>query len=176
MNKDLEHRIDSFSKIFIQGMLIPLKNFPASITKYPREYVKITRPEDIEEYDYLASLTPDSEIDFSRFRSVSSDLNWEGIYYLLPIAQRRYLQFIDESIIDFFDGFIRLLGYLNGIDKLKRLMSQDDILRLIYWLRFLLEDENPDINFIDFDEDEINRYIDYLEKGLPLDEKNKYIQ
>ena len=71
--------------------LLKLKKFPQYFCIYDREYVAITRPEDIKEYDYLASLKEGKKIDFSQFRGSSSDISWEGWAYLLPYLQREWL-------------------------------------------------------------------------------------
>ena len=55
--------------------LLKLKKFPQYFCIYEREYVAITRPEDIKEYDYLASLKEGKKIDFSQFRGSSSDIS-----------------------------------------------------------------------------------------------------
>ncbi|OOF39489.1 hypothetical protein BKK50_10580 [Rodentibacter rarus] len=78
-------------ELLLDRNLLPLRKFPYSITIYLREYVQITRPEDLDEYDYIASLTENSIVEFNKFRITSSDLNWSGINYFLPIAQRNYL-------------------------------------------------------------------------------------
>ena len=71
--------------------LLKLKKFPQHFCIYEREYVAITRPEDIKEYDYLASLKEGKKIDFSQFRGSSSDISWEGWAYLLPYLKREWL-------------------------------------------------------------------------------------
>ena len=51
--------------------LLKLKKLPQHFFNYERDYVAITRPEDIKEYDYLASLKEGEKIDFSQFRGYS---------------------------------------------------------------------------------------------------------
>ncbi|KMK50447.1 hypothetical protein RO21_11795 [[Actinobacillus] muris] len=155
-------------EVLLESDLIPLNQFPSSMINYPREYVKITRPEDLEEFDYISNLTKDSIIDFSKFRITSSDLSWKGIYYLLPIAQRKYLQEPDDSIIDFFEGLSWLLEYDNGIEKLVKIMKKDDIKRLKDWFCFLLRNKNkiPNEDFIEFYEKEIIQHVNYLKNYL----------
>ena len=68
--------------------LLKLKKLPQHFFIYDREHVAITRPEDIKDYDYLASLKEDDKINYTQFRGSSSDISWEGWAYLLPYLQR----------------------------------------------------------------------------------------
>lgn len=151
-------------ELLLDRNLLPLRKFPYSITIYPREYVQITRPEDLDEYDYIASLTENSIVDFNKFRITSSDLNWSGINYFLPIAQKNYLNKKNESVIDFFDGFVWLLGYENGLSKLVSLMNYDDIFLLRNWLFILLKNKECEPDYVRFYSTEIKEYIKFLDK------------
>lgn len=153
-------------KILLEQNLLPLRKFPKSMTIYSREYVQKTRPEDLDEYSYIASLTENSIVDFNKFRVVSSDLSWEGVNYLLPIAQRYYLNKRDDPIIDFFDGFIWLLGYKNGMQCLLDFMSFSDVFLLKNWFCILLENKENEPDYVDYYENEIRKYISLLDKYL----------
>ena len=54
--------------------LLKLKKLPQHFFNYERDYVAITRPEDIKEYDYLASLKEGRRSIF---------LNFEGLLVIL---------------------------------------------------------------------------------------------
>ena len=54
--------------------LLKLKKLPQHFFNYEREHVAIARPEDINDYDYLASLKEGDKIDYSQFRGSSSDI------------------------------------------------------------------------------------------------------
>lgn len=155
-------------KVLLEQNLLPLREFPKSMTIHSREYVQKTRPEDLEEYSYIASLTENSIVDFNKFRVVSSDLSWDGINYLLPIAQRYYLNSRDEAVIDFFEGFIWLLGYKNGMQCLLNFMSLYDIFLLRNWFCILLDNKENEPDYVDYYKNEIRKYISLLGKYLCL--------
>ena len=83
--------------------LLKLKKLPQYFFIYEREHVAIARPEDIKDYDYLASLKEGDEIDYTQFRGSSSDISWEGWAYLLPHLQREWLYHYSDIIDDRLD-------------------------------------------------------------------------
>lgn len=64
--------------------LLKLKKLPQHFFNYEREHVAIARPEDINDYDYLASLKEGEKIDFSQFRGLVI-LVMKGGYIYFPI-------------------------------------------------------------------------------------------
>ena len=106
--------------------LLKLKKFPQHFCIYEREYVAITRPEDIKEYDYLASLKEGKKIDFSQFRGSSSDISWEGWAYLLPHLQREWLYHYSDIIDDRLDELFWFFTDLNGFEDFVKILDQED--------------------------------------------------
>lgn len=151
-----------------ENYLLPFRKFPKTMVCYSREDVKIMRPEDLEEFDYINSLTQDSEIDFSKLRVESSDLDWAGVDYLLPIAQRKFLASKeDEYLQSFFEALIWVLNYDNGMKKLISLFSVQDVICFKNWFELMLNDPYMSRLF-SWDKEDIMKHIAFLEDYIRL--------
>ncbi|MDG6894310.1 hypothetical protein [Volucribacter amazonae] len=122
--------------------LLSIKSFPEKFLRYEREYVLLTRLEDINEYDYLLTLKEGIPLDFSKFRGASSDISWNGWAYIIPLAQREWLYNFNEVIDNFLDDMFFNLNYDNGLLKLISFMSKKDIFNLYSWFVFLIKYRN----------------------------------
>lgn len=145
--------------------LLKLKKLPQHFFNYERDYVAITRPEDIEEYDYLASLKEGDKIDFSQFRGSSSDISWEGWTYLLPYLQREWLYHYSDIIDERLDELFRAFTYYNRFENIVKLLDQEDKSNLLSWLKYLRLEKQDQI-FVYSNIDELNGFIDFLEKDM----------
>lgn len=143
--------------------LLKCKDFPQKIVIYPREYVFMTRPEDISEYDYLNSLKKNDVIDFSAFRLTSSDISLTFVSYLFPILQRKWKNSYCELIDDRIDELFLKLAYQDTFEKYLVMIDEEDKKSLLDWFCYLLkhEKEKP---FVYGNVDEINNFINYLNK------------
>ena len=145
--------------------LLKLKKFPQHFFIYEREHVAIARPEDIKEYDYLASLKEGVKIDFSQFRGSSSDISWEGWTYLLPYLQREWLYHYSDIIDDRLDELFRAFTYYNRFENIVKLLDQEDKSNLLSWFKYLRLEKQDQI-FVYSNIDELNGFIDFLEKDM----------
>ena len=145
--------------------LLKLKKFPQHFFNYERDYVAITRPEDIEEYDYLASLKEGDKIDYSQFRGYSSDISYEGWAYLLPYLQREWLYHYSDIIDDRLDELFRAFTYYNRFENIVKLLDQEDKSNLLSWMKYLRLEKQDQI-FVYSNIDELNGFIDFLEKDM----------
>ena len=71
----------------IESLLIKPRKWPNDFLNTSRNYIAITRPEDLNGYDYAASLRPNQDINFEKLDISCSDITWEGWNYLLPLMQ-----------------------------------------------------------------------------------------
>ena len=145
--------------------LLKLKKFPQHFCIYEREYVAITRPEDIKEYDYLASLKEGKKIDFSQFRGSSSDISWEGWAYLLPYLQREWLYNYSETIDERLDELFSFFTIFNGFEDFVKILDQEDKSNLLSWMKYLLLEKQDQV-FVNSNIDELNWFIAILEKDM----------
>ena len=145
--------------------LLKLKKFPQYFCIYEREYVAITRPEDIKEYDYLASLKEGKKIDFSQFRGSSSDISWEGWAYLLPYLQREWLYHYSETIDERLDELFWSFTYQNGFEDFVKILDQEDKSNLLSWIKYLLLEKQDQV-CVNSNIDELNWFIAILEKDM----------
>ena len=145
--------------------LLKLKKLPQHFFNYERDYVAITRPEDIEEYDYLASLKEGEKIDFSQFRGSSSDISWEGWTYLLPYLQREWLYHYSETIDERLDELFSFFTIFNGFEDFVKILDQEDKSNLLSWMKYLRLEKQDQI-FVYSNIDELNGFIDFLEKDM----------
>ena len=145
--------------------LLKLKKFPQHFCIYEREYVAITRPEDIKEYDYLASLKEGKKIDFSQFRGSSSDISWEGWAYLLPHLQREWLYHYSDIIDDRLDELFSFFTIFNGFEDFVKILDQEDKSNLLSWMKYLLLEKQDQV-FVNSNIDELNWFIAILEKDM----------
>ena len=145
--------------------LLKLKKLPQHFFIYDREHVTITRPEDIKEYDYLASLKEGEKIDFSQFRGSSSDISWEGWAYLLPYLQREWLYHYSDIIDDRLDELFRAFTYYNRFENIVKLLDQEDKSNLLSWMKYLLLEKQDQV-FVQCHIDDLNEFIDFLEKDM----------
>ena len=145
--------------------LLKLKKFPQYFCIYEREYVAITRPEDIKEYDYLASLKEGKKIDFSQFRGSSSDISWEGWAYLLPHLQREWLYHYSDIIDDRLDELFWSFTYQNGFEDFVKILDQEDKSNLLSWMKYLLLEKQDQV-FVKCHIDDLNEFIAFLEKEM----------
>ena len=145
--------------------LLKLKKLPQHFFIYEREHVAITRPEDIEEYDYLASLKEGDKIDFSQFRGSSSDISWEGWAYLLPYLQREWLYHYSDIIDDRLDELFSFFTIFNGFEDFVKILDQEDKSNLLSWMKYLRLEKQDQI-FVYSNIDELNGFIDFLEKDM----------
>ena len=145
--------------------LLKLKKLPQHFFNYERDYVAITRPEDIEEYDYLASLKEGDKIDYSQFRGYSSDISYEGWAYLLPYLQREWLYHYSDIIDDRLDELFRAFTYYNRFENIVKLLDQEDKSNLLSWMKYLRLEKQDQI-FVYSNIDELNGFIDFLEKDM----------
>ena len=145
--------------------LLKLKKFPQYFCIYEREYVAITRPEDIKEYDYLASLKEGKKIDFSQFRGSSSDISWEGWAYLLPYLQREWLYHYSETIDERLDELFSFFTIFNGFEDFVKVLDQEDKSNLLSWMKYLLLEKQDQV-CVNSNIDELNWFIAILEKDM----------
>ena len=145
--------------------LLKLKKFPQYFCIYEREYVAITRPEDIKEYDYLASLKEGKKIDFSQFRGSSSDISWEGWAYLLPYLQREWLYNYSETIDERLDELFSFFTIFNGFEDFVKILDQEDKSNLLSWMKYLLLEKQDQV-FVKCHIDDLNEFIAFLEKEM----------
>ena len=145
--------------------LLKLKKLPQHFFNYERDYVAITRPEDIKDYDYLASLKEGEKIDFSQFRGYSSDISYEGWAYLLPYLQREWLYHYSDIIDDRLDELFRAFTYYNRFENIVKLLDQEDKSNLLSWFKYLRLEKQDQI-FVYSNIDELNGFIDFLEKDM----------
>ena len=145
--------------------LLKLKKFPQHFCIYEREYVAITRPEDIKEYDYLASLKEGKKIDFSQFRGSSSDISWEGWAYLLPHLQREWLYHYSDIIDDRLDELFWAFTSNKRFENIVKLLDQEDKSNLLSWMKYLRLEKQDQV-FVYSNIDELNGFIDFLEKDM----------
>ena len=145
--------------------LLKLKKFPQYFCIYEREYVAITRPEDIKEYDYLASLKEGKKIDFSQFRGASSDISWEGWAYLLPYLQREWLYHYSETIDERLDELFSFFTIFNGFEDFVKILDQEDKSNLLSWMKYLLLEKQDQV-CMNSNIDELNWFIAILEKDM----------
>ena len=145
--------------------LLKLKKFPQHFFIYEREHVAIARPEDIKEYDYLASLKEGEKIDFSQFRGSSSDISWEGWAYLLPYLQREWLYHYSETIDERLDELFSFFTIFNGFEDFVKILDQEDKSNLLSWMKYLRLEKQDQI-FVYSNIDELNGFIDFLEKDM----------
>ena len=145
--------------------LLKLKKLPQHFFIYEREHVAITRPEDIEEYDYLASLKEGDKIDFSQFRGSSSDISWEGWAYLLPHLQREWLYHYSDIIDDRLDELFWSFTNQNGFEDFVKILDQEDKSNLLSWMKYLRLEKQDQI-FVYSNIDKLNGFIDFLEKDM----------
>lgn len=160
----------------LEPYLLPLRKFPETMVCYPREYVKITRPEDLAEFDYINSLNQNSDIDFCKFRAASSDLDWHGLNYILPIAQRKFLADKEnECLQDFFEGLIWILDYDDGMRKLISLFSYQDVICFRNWFLFMVNDSYM-ARLFSYDKDDIMKHVEFLDNYIRSIENHVIIQ
>ena len=145
--------------------LLKLKKLPQHFFNYERDYVAITRPEDIKDYDYLASLKEGKKIDFSQFRGYSSDISYEGWAYLLPYLQREWLYHYSDIINDRLDELFRPFTYYHRFENIVKLLDQEDKSNLLSWMKYLLLEKQDQV-FVYSNIDELNGFIDFLEKDI----------
>ena len=145
--------------------LLKLKKFPQYFCIYEREYVAITRPEDIKEYDYLASLKEGKKIDFSQFRGSSSDISWEGWAYLLPYLQREWLYNYSETIDERLDELFSFFTIFNGFEDFVKILDQEDKSNLLSWMKYLLLEKQDQV-CMNSNIDELNWFIAIWEKDM----------
>ena len=145
--------------------LLKLKKLPQHFFNYERDYVAITRPEDIKDYDYLASLKEGDKIDYSQFRGYSSDISYEGWAYLLPYLQREWLYHYSDIIDERLDELFRAFTYYNRFENIVKLLDQEDKSNLLSWLKYLRLEKQDQI-FVYSNIDELNGFIDFLEKDM----------
>ena len=145
--------------------LLKLKKLPQHFFIYEREHVAIARPEDIKEYDYLASLKEGEKIDFSQFRGSSSDISWEGWTYLLPYLQREWLYHYSETIDERLDELFSFFTIFNGFEDFVKILDQEDKSNLLFWMKYLRLEKQDQI-FVYSNIDELNGFIDFLEKDM----------
>ena len=145
--------------------LLKLKKLPQHFCIYEREYVAITRPEDIKEYDYLASLKEGKKIDFSQFRGSSSDISWEGWTYLLPYLQREWLYHYSDIIDDRLDELFWAFTSNKRFENIVKLLDQEDKSNLLSWMKYLRLEKQDQV-FVYSNIDELNGFINFLEKEM----------
>ena len=145
--------------------LLKLKKLPQHFFNYERDYVAITRPEDIKDYDYLASLKEGDKIDYSQFRGYSSDISYEGWAYLLPYLQREWLYHYSDIIDDRLDELFRAFTYYNRFENIVKLLDQEDKSNLLSWMKYLRLEKQDQI-FVYSNIDELNGFIDFWEKDM----------
>ena len=145
--------------------LLKLKKFPQYFCIYEREYVAITRPEDIKEYDYLASLKEGKKIDFSQFRGSSSDISWEEWAYLLPYLQREWLYNYSETIDERLDELFSFFTIFNGFEDFVKILDQEDKSNLLSWMKYLLLEKQDQV-CMNTNIDELNWFIAIWEKDM----------
>ena len=145
--------------------LLKLKKLPQHFFNYKRDYVAITRPEDIEEYDYLASLKEGEKIDFSQFRGSSSDISWEGWAYLLPYLQREWLYNYSETIDERLDELFSFFTIFNGFEDFVKILDQEDKSNLLSWMKYLLLEKQDQV-CMNSNIDELNWFIAIWEKDM----------
>ena len=145
--------------------LLKLKKLPQHFFNYKRDYVAITRPEDIEEYDYLASLKEDDKINYTQFRGSSSDISWEGWAYLLPYLQREWLYHYSDIIDDRLDELFWAFTSNKRFENIVKLLDQEDKSNLLSWMKYLLLEKQDQI-FVQCYIDDLNEFIAFLEKEM----------
>ena len=145
--------------------LLKLKKLPQHFFNYEREHVAIARPEDINDYDYLASLKEGEKIDFSQFRGYSSDISYEGWAYLLPYLQREWLYHYSETIDERLDELFSFFTIFNGFEDFVKILDQEDKSNLLSWMKYLRLEKQDQI-FVYSNIDELNGFIDFLEKDM----------
>ena len=145
--------------------LLKLKKLPQHFFNYERDYVAITRPEDIEEYDYLASLKEGDKIDYSQFRGYSSAISYEGWAYLLPYLQREWLYHYSDIIDDRLDELFRAFTYYNRFENIVKLLDQEDKSNLLSWMKYLRLEKQDQV-FVKCHIDDLNEFIAFLEKDM----------
>ena len=145
--------------------LLKLKKLPQHFFIYEREHVAIARPEDIKEYDYLASLKEGEKIDFSQFRGSSSDISWEGWAYLLPYLQREWLYHYSDIIDDRLDELFWSFTYQNGFEDFVQILDQEDKSNLLSWMKYLRLEKQDQV-FVKCHIDDLNEFIAFLEKDM----------
>ena len=145
--------------------LLKLKKLPQHFFIYEREHVAITRPEDINDYDYLASLKEGEKIDFSQFRWYSSDISYEGWAYLLPYLQREWLYHYSDIIDGRLDELFRAFTYYHRFENIVKLLDQEDKSNLLSWMKYLRLEKQDQV-FVYSNIDELNGFIDFLEKDM----------
>ena len=145
--------------------LLKLKKLPQHFFNYERDYVAITRPEDIKEYNYLASLKEGEKIDFSQFRGSSSDISWEGWAYLLPYLQREWLYNYSETIDERLDELFSFFTIFNGFEDFVKILDQEDKSNLLSWMKYLLLEKQDQV-CVNSNIDELNWFIAIWEKDM----------
>ena len=145
--------------------LLKLKKLPQYFFNYERDYVAITRPEDINDYDYLASLKEGDKIDFSQFRGSSSDISWEGWTYLLPYLQREWLYHYSDIIDDRLDELFWAFTSNKRFENIVKLLDQEDKSNLLSWMKYLLLEKQDQV-FVKCHIDDLNEFIAFLEKEM----------
>ena len=145
--------------------LLKLKKLPQHFFNYERDYVAITRPEDIKDYDYLASLKEGKKIDFSQFRGSSSDISWEGWTYLLPYLQREWLYHYSDIIDDRLDELFWAFTSNKRFENIVKLLDQEDKSNLLSWMKYLRLEKQDQV-FVYSNIDELNGFINFLEKEM----------
>ena len=145
--------------------LLKLKKLPQYFFIYEREHVAIARPEDIKDYDYLASLKEGDEIDYTQFRGSSSDISWEGWAYLLPHLQREWLYHYSDIIDDRLDELFWSFTYQNVFEDFVKILDQQDKSNLLSWMKYLLLEKQDQV-FVNSNIDELNWFIAILEKDM----------
>ena len=145
--------------------LLKLKKLPQYFFIYEREHVAIARPEDIKDYDYLASLKEGDEIDYTQFRGSSSDISWEGWAYLLPHLQREWLYHYSDIIDDRLDELFWAFTSNKRFENIVKLLDQEDKSNLLSWMKYLRLEKQDQV-FVYSNIDELNGFINFLEKEM----------
>ncbi|WP_279573569.1 hypothetical protein [Volucribacter amazonae] len=167
---------------YIKFKLLNLQKFPDSIVKYNREYVISRHPEDIKEYDYMSQLSKNDKINFSLLSSpgVFIYISIEGWFYLLPIAQREWLNNFNDDINSFLETFFSVFENKLEFSELLKLFDLDNLKRFKEWLEYILiYDYNRDfaiycdkaitniIKNIDLKDNDLNFWLS--NKKFPID-------
>ncbi|HBO38051.1 MAG TPA: hypothetical protein DD638_05260 [Pasteurellaceae bacterium] len=149
------------TKEIMEKMLLEDRKWPASFLTRKRNYIAITRPEDLTSYDYVASLQKGQIIDWKKWDLTCSDITWEAWNYLLPIMQREYFKNLPNDMEDYLMKFFWYLSEDKHLTDLFALFNNTDRVKFKEWLSFILFSGNDPFSFLI--EDELLSILDYIE-------------
>ncbi|QEY26191.1 hypothetical protein [Neisseria zalophi] len=133
-------------------ILIKPKAWPKKFLNIEKDYIAITRPEDLDGFEYATSLRPNQSIDFNRLDLACTDITWEAWNYLLPLMERRYFENLPNEMEDFLISFFYYLSVSNNLQNLLDFLDTEDLKNFKDWILFILFSGDDPNSFVVEDE------------------------